>query len=266
MPHPPAAGYVPVDGVEVYWESRGEGGPPLVLVHGGYGLTSEFGGLLETWAQRRQVVALELQGHGHTRDVDRPFSFEAFGDQIGGVIEGLGLGPADLFGFSLGAHASLRCAVQHGPLVRRLVLGSIPCRRDGWFPEVLAAFDQMSSAGFEFMRQSPLFDAWSRVAPDPDSFPTLMDKTGELLRRPFDWRDDARAITAPTLLVYGDCDSIPPAGAAEFFAVLGGGLVEPGWDGSLPTTARLAVLPGTTHYTVLQSPLLAEVVSRFLDG
>jgi pimeloyl-ACP methyl ester carboxylesterase len=231
MPHHPTIWYAPVNGVDVYWESRGSGGTPLVMTHGGYGLTSMFGEVLDLLAGQRGVIAIELQAHGHTRDIDRPFSFEAFGDDIAGVIEHLGLGSADLLGYSLGGGASLRCAIRHPDRVRRLALVSTPCRRDAWFPEVLAAFDEMSSAGFEQMSQSPMYQAWAEVAPDVDAFPALMDKTGELLRQPYDWTDEVKRLTSPTLLVYGDADSIPPAHAAEFFALIGGGLRDAGWDG-----------------------------------
>jgi len=190
MSNPTTAGYAPVNGVEMYWESRGSGGTPLVVVHGGFGLTSMFGTLLDQLAGQRQVIAIELQGHGHTRDIDRPFSYEAFGADIAGVIDSLGLGQADLLGYSLGGGASLRCASQHPASVRRLALVSVAFRRDGWFPEVRAAFDQMSSAGFDQMRQSPMYQSWCEVAPDRDAFPALMDKTGDLLRQPYDWTED----------------------------------------------------------------------------
>ena len=261
---PVTQGYAPVNGVDMYWESRGEGGVPLVVTHGGYGLTSMFGGLLDEFAAERRVIAIELQGHGHTADIDRPFSFEAFADDIAALIKDLGLGQADLLGYSLGGEVSLRCAIQHPDLVRRLVLVSVPCRRDGWFPEVLAAFDQMSSAGFEQMRHSPMYQAWSQVAPDPDSFTTLMDKTGALLRQPFDWTAEVRQLAVPTQLIYADADSIPPSHAAEFFALLGGGLKDAGWDRSLVPESHLAILPGLTHYDVFAAPQLVPVVSAFL--
>jgi pimeloyl-ACP methyl ester carboxylesterase len=241
MTNPPATGYAPVRGVQVYWESRGQGGTPLVVVHGGFGLASMFGGLLDQLAEQRQVIAIELQGHGHTRDIDRPFSYESFGDDIAGVIDHLGLGQADLLGYSLGGSASLRAAVQHPERVRRLALVSVPCRRDGWFPEVRAGMDQVGRAGFDQMRQSPMYRAWSDVAPDRDAFPVLMDKTGELLRRPYDWTDEVTRLEMPALLVYADADSVPPAHAAEFFALLGGGLKDAGWDGSLATRMHLAI-------------------------
>jgi pimeloyl-ACP methyl ester carboxylesterase len=124
-------GYAPVNGVDMYFESRGEGGVPLVLVHGGYGVTTVFGGLLDRFAADRQVLAIELQGHGHARDSGRRFTFEAFGDDIAAFIGHLGLGRADLLGNSLGGEASLRCAIQHPDVLRRLVLISAACRRDG---------------------------------------------------------------------------------------------------------------------------------------
>jgi pimeloyl-ACP methyl ester carboxylesterase len=258
-------GYVPAAGVDIYWESRGQGGTPLIVTHGGYGLTSMFGALLDRLAGERRVVAIELQGHGHTRDVDKPFTWEAFGDQIAGVIDHLGFDEADLLGYSLGGHASLRCAIQHPEKVRRLALVSIPCRRDGWFPEVLAGFDSMSSALFEHMRQAPMYAAYRAVAPDPDAFPALMDKTGELLRIPYDWRDEVPSLDVPTLLVYADADAVPTSHMAEFYGLLGGGLRDATWDGSQRSAARLAVLPGLTHYDIFTAPALADVVAAFLD-
>jgi pimeloyl-ACP methyl ester carboxylesterase len=266
MHEQPVAGYVPVNGVEVYWERRGEGGVPLVAVHGGFGVTSVFGDLLDRLAARREVVAIELQGHGHTRDIDRPFTYEAFGEDLAGVIEGLGHRSADLLGYSLGAGASLRCAIQHADRVRRLALVSAPCRRDGWFPGVLAGMEQIGAAGFERMRNSPIHRAWAAVAPDPGGFPALMDKTGELLRRPYDWTEEVRGLTMPALLVYADADSIPPSHAAEFFALLGGGLCDAGWDGSHATERRLAILPGRTHYDILGAPELASILEDFLGA
>jgi len=260
----PVAGYAPANGVEVYWESRGEGGVPLIVTHGGFGLTSMFGELLDRLAERRRVIAIELQGHGHTRDIDRPFSYEAFGDDIAGVTLHLGIEQADLLGFSLGGSASLRCAIQHPERVRRLAVVSIPCRRDGWFPEVLAGMEQVGSAGFEMMRHSPMYGAYVAVAPDPDAFPALMDRTGELLRRPYDWTDEVRGLAMPVLLVFADNDSIPPSHAAEFYALLGGGLRDPGWDGSLASPNRLAILPGLTHYNIGSSPALLAPLETFL--
>jgi pimeloyl-ACP methyl ester carboxylesterase len=132
-------------------------------------------------------------GRGHYRR--RPRSSRR---ALAGVIEHLGLGRADLLGYSLGAGASLRTAIQHPERVRRLALVSIPFRRDGWFPEVLAAMSQLSSAGFEQMKQSLMYQAWSALAPDVDAFPALMDKTGDLLRRPYDWTEEIKLAIKPS--------------------------------------------------------------------
>jgi pimeloyl-ACP methyl ester carboxylesterase len=249
--------------VELYWESYGAGGTPLVVVPGGFGLISMCAGLIDKLSGRRRVVAVELQGHGHTRDSDRPFSYEAFGDDIAGLIGHLDLQRADLLGYSLGAGTCLRAAVQHPRLVRKLAVVSIPCRREGWFPEVRAGFDQLSSAGFAQLRHSPLYAAYAQVAPDPGAFPTLMDKTGELERQPYNWSEEIKGLDAQTMLVYADADSVPVAQIAEFYALLGGGLRDAGWDGSARPQARLAILPGLTHYDIFQSGQLAAVADEF---
>jgi len=264
MPEPPTVGYAPVNGVEMYWESRGGGGVPLIVVHGGFGVTSMFGDLLDELAASRRVLAIELQGHGHTRDIDRAFSYEAFGDDIAALVEQLELDQADLLGYSLGAGASLRCAIQHPDRVRRLAIVSFPCRRDGWFPEVREGMSQVGAAMFEQMRHSAMYRDWREVAPDPDAFPALMDKVGELVARPYDWTDEVRGLRCPTLLIYADADSVPPAHAADFFALLGGGLKDPGWDGVAATASQLAILPGLTHYNVFDAPQLGAAVERFL--
>ena len=257
------SGYAPVNGLDIYWESRGSGGTPLIAVPGGYGRTTMYAGTLDALAARRRVIAVELQGHGHTGDIDRPFTYEAFGDDLAGLIDHLELGRADLLGVSLGAGACLRAAIQHPAEVRKLAVVSFPFRRDGWFPEIRTAFDEMSRAGFETMRQSPLYAEWSEVAPDTDSFPTLMDKIGELQRRPYDWSDDVAGLQPETLLVFADADSIPPSHAAEFYALLGGGLRDAGWDASGRVASRLAILPGTTHYDICSSPGLMRIADYF---
>jgi pimeloyl-ACP methyl ester carboxylesterase len=260
----PVTGYAPANGVDVYWESRGSGGTPLVLLHGGYGLASTFDGLAGQLAAGRQVIALELQGHGHTADIDRPFSWDDFGEDVAAVIRHLGLGPVDLLGYSLGGITGLRCAIRHPEAVRKLVVISAPCRRSAWFPEVIAGFDQMTAATlFDLLRQGPPYAEWAKVAPDPSSFPTLIDKTGALLRRPYDWSAEVARLDVPVLLVYGDSDSIPPSHAAEFYSLLGGGQRDAGGDGSLPTPSRLAIVPGRTHYNMLEAPLLPAMIAEF---
>ena len=263
MAAPQSSGLVSVHGMELYWERRGTGGTPILVIHGGFGLASMLEELLDELAVHRCVIAIELQGHGHTGDVDRPFSFETFGDDIAGVITALELERVDLLGYSLGGSAALRATIQHPDLIRRLILVSIPFERDGWLLEVRAGMDQLDSSRVEMLQQSPMYQGFRDVAPNPDSFWSLMDKTGALLRTPYDWSDEIRELTTPTMLVYGDADSISPAHAAAFFALLGGGLRDGGWDGTLPTQMRLAILPGRTHYNILDSPDLPRLVMAF---
>jgi pimeloyl-ACP methyl ester carboxylesterase len=260
----PATGYAPANGVDIYWESRGQGGTPLVLLHGGYGLASMFDEAADELAADRQVIALELQGHGHTADIDRPFTWDDFADDVAAVIARLGVGPVDLLGLSLGGVASLRCAIRHPEAVRKLIIVAAPFRRSAWFPEVLAGFDQMTSATlFEMLQQSPMYAEWLKIAPDTSSFPTLIEKTGALLRQPYDWGAEVGQLDLPVLLVYGDSDSIPPSHAAEFFSLLGGGQRDAGWDGGLPTQSQLAIVPGRTHYTIADTPALPAMIAAF---
>jgi pimeloyl-ACP methyl ester carboxylesterase len=261
---PTATGFVTVDDLEIYWESRGDG-DPLVVVHGGFGVADMFGEHLDLWAASRRVIGIELQGHGHTRDADRPFSWERFGDDIASVIAGLDLDRADLLGYSLGGASSLQAAFRHPDRIRRLAVLSSPARRTAWYPEVQEAMAQVSSAGFEMMKQSPMYAAYAAVAPDVENYPVLMDKTGALLKESYDWTEQVRALQPPTLLICGDADSFSPAYAAEYFALLGGGLADAGWDGSHVPEHRLAIIPGCTHYDIFASPLLAAVVDNFFD-
>ena len=169
-------------------------------------------------------------------------------------------------GYSLGGGVALRTAIQHPELVRKLVIVSTPFSQDGWYPEIVASMAQMSGAAAEFMKESPMYQEYTRVAPRPEDFPVLLDKIGDMLRHSYDWSDDVAALKMPTLLVFGDADSIPPAYCARFFELLGGGKTDGGWDGSGMSSARLAILPGATHYNIFFSPMLVSIVRPFLDA
>jgi len=257
--------YADVNGISLYYEEHGAG-QPLILVHGGLGAASMYAPILPILAKDRRVIAVDLQAHGHTADVDRPLRFQTLGDDIAALIRHLGLAQADLMGYSFGAMTALRTAIQHPDLVRRLVITSIPCRRDGWYPESLAGMDAMGSALAGMLMQSPVYETYARVAPRVEDFPVLLDKTGELLRRDYDWSAEVAAITAPVMLVYADADAVRPAHMVEFYALLGGGLRDANWDGSLRPVARLAIVPGHTHYDIFASAELPAAVIPFLDA
>ena len=257
--------YAAVNGLSLYYEEHGSG-DPLVLLHGGLGSVEMFASVLPALAAERRVIAVDLQGHGRTADIDRPLRPEHLADDVAGLIERLGIAPADVLGYSLGGAAALRLAIQHPALVRRLVLVSIPCRRDGNFPEVLAAMDAMGPEAAEPMKQSPNYALYARVAPRPEDWGALVAKTAELLKVDYDWSEQVAALPMPVMLVYADADSIRPAHVAEFYGLLGGGLRDAGWDNAHRPVARLAVLPGATHYDILESPVLAPALHPFLNS
>ena len=123
----------------------------------------------------------------------------------------------------------------------------------------------MGSALFPQLRYSPMYTAYAKVAPDPDAFPILMDKIGDLQRQPYDWSEAVRGLVAQTLLVYADADSVPLSHITEFYALLGGGLADAGWDGSQRAEVQLSILPGLTHYDIFGSAELAGTVDRFFS-
>ena len=142
---PSQSGYADVNGLAMYYEVHGAG-QPLILLHGGLGLTSMFGDVLPLLAEDRQVIAVDLQAHGRTADIDRPMRYELMGDDIAALIEHLGLAKTDLMGYSLGGGVALRCAIQHPELVRKLVVVSTPFSQNGWYPEVVASMAQVNGS------------------------------------------------------------------------------------------------------------------------
>ncbi len=257
--------YACVNGLNLYYEIHGAG-EPLILLHGGVGAIQMFGEVLSSLAQNRQVVAVDLQAHGRTADIDRPLSFELMAGDIAALIKHLGIEEADVMGYSLGGGVALRTAIQHPEVVRKLVLVSTPFKRDGWYPEILAGMGQMGPQIAEPMKQTPMYQLYVGIAPKPEDWPVLLTKLGELLRQDYNWSKDVAAIKAPTLIVVGDADSVRTAHAVAFFELLGGGKVDAGWDGSGMSNARLAILPATTHYNIYSSPQLSAVVAPFLDA
>jgi pimeloyl-ACP methyl ester carboxylesterase len=257
--------YAHVNGLEMYYEVHGTG-EPLILLHGGVGAIEMFGEVLPLLAQGRQVIAADLQAHGRTADIDRPLSFESMADDIRALIEYLGLEEADVLGYSLGGGIALQTAIRHPQVVRKLVLVSTPFSRDGWYPEVRVGMEQMGPEAAEPMKQTPMYEVYSSVAPRPEDWPVLLTKLGQLLGQDYDLSEGVAAIEAPTMIVVGDTDSVRTAHAVEFFELLGGGQADAGWDGSGMSNARLAILPGTTHYDIFSSPALAFAVTPFLDA
>ncbi len=257
--------YANLGDLSLYYEEFGSG-KPLVLLHGGLGTISMFGPSLLALAETRQVILPELQGHGHTPDIDRPFTFEQMADDVTALIKHLGYTEADVMGYSLGGGVALRTAIRHPEVVRKLVVVSAPCKSDGWYPEVLQGQRAINGELAKTWVGSPMQQAYAAVAPIPEGWPTLAQKTGDLLRQDYDWTDAVSTLKMPVMIVIGDADAVRPAHAVEFFERLGGGQRDAGWDGSGMSNSQLAILPHTTHYEIFASPLLPPMVASFLDA
>jgi pimeloyl-ACP methyl ester carboxylesterase len=261
----PRSGLAPVNGIELWHEIHGQG-RPLVLLHGGFGSSAQFGPTLPALAAGRQVVAVDLQSHGRSPTADRPMRFETMADDIAELIGVLGLERAAIMGFSLGGGVALRTGIQHPDVVDRLVLVSTPCRRSGWHPEMTAGMDAMGPGTVEFMRQTPVYEGYARVAPRVEDWPVLVEQVVGVVQTEYDWSAEIPGLSMPVMIVAGDADGLPPSHAVEFFGLLGGGRRDASWDRSGMTHHRLAILPGVTHYDINVMPALSAAVIPFLDG
>jgi pimeloyl-ACP methyl ester carboxylesterase len=227
-----------------------------------------FGPILPALAEHRQVIAPDLQGHGRTADIDRPIDVRLMADDIAALIDHLGLTKPDVVGYSLGGGVALHTAAKYPGKVGRLVAASANIRRDAIYPEMLEQQGQVGAAAAEFMKDTPMYQLYHRVAPRPEDFPRLLDKIGESMSKDFDFSEQVRSLQMPTLIVAADADMAPPSHYVEVFKLLDGGLRDGGWmgEGRPAGGHALAILPGLTHYNVGSSPLFAAVTLAFLDS
>ncbi len=258
--------YAEVNGINLYFESHGAG-RPLILLHGGLGSGEMFGPVLPVLTGSHRVIAVDLQGHGRTADIDRPLDVRLMADDIGALIDRLGLDKPDVMGYSLGGGVALHTAAKYPGKVRRLVAVSANIRRGAIYPEMLAQQGQVTAAASEFMKDTPMYELYQRVAPRPEDFPRLLDKIGEAMSYDFDFTDEVRNLQVPTLIAAADADMAPPSHYVEVFNLLDGGLRDGGWmgEGRPKGGHALAILPGLTHYNIFSSPLLAAAALAFLD-
>lgn len=255
--------YVNVNGLDMYYEMHGEG-QPLVLLHGAFSaIGTSFGKILPGLATSRQVIAFELQGHGHTADIDRPLSGEGMADDVAAALQALDIQQADVFGYSMGSDVALHLVIRHPDLVRKLVLASATYTLSGVHPGLMEGLSEMKP---EMMFGSPWHEEYLRIAPRPEDFNRLFAKKTEMDRQLQDIPAEAiRAIKAPTLLIIGDSDLVRPEHAVEMFRLLGGGVF-----GDTPAglpNSQLAVLPGTSHVTIVdRADWLVSMIDAFLDA
>ena len=256
--------YADVNGLHLYYETEGAG-RPLVLLHGGLGSGSMFGPVRTALAKGRKVIAPDLQGHGRTADIDRPWHPKAAAGDIIALIEHLGLGATDVVGYSLGSATALWVAILRPDLVRKVVAVSTVIRRDAFYPDILTQQANVNAGAVEMMKGTPIYADYARVAPRVEDFGRLLDKIGAFMAQPLDFSKDVATITAPVLVVQGDSDIVPPSHAVEIFGLLGGGKRDGGWMGENVPKSRLAIIPGVTHYAICSDPRLADIAIPFLD-
>jgi pimeloyl-ACP methyl ester carboxylesterase len=251
-----------VNGLEMYHEVHGAG-RPLVLLHGAMStIETSFGAVLPLLAESRRIVAPEQQAHGHTPDIDRPLTYREMAEDTAGLLRRLNIESADLFGYSMGAGIALELAIRRPELVRKLVVASLAYDKDGFHPEIGKAIESVQP---EDLAGSVFEEAYAKTAPNPEDWPTLVGKCNQLDREFVGWPPaDIQSINAPTLVIIGDSDIVRPEHAVETFRLLGGGVE--GDSAGLPPS-ELAVLPGTTHLTLVErAEWLASMVSGFLDA
>jgi pimeloyl-ACP methyl ester carboxylesterase len=262
---PGAGQYAEVNGLNLYYETHGAG-RPLILLHGGLGSGEMFGPILPALSEGHQVIAVDLQGHGRTADIDRPIDIRLMADDIAALITHLELDKPDVVGYSLGGGVALLTAIKYPDKVRRLVSASANIRRNAIYPDMLAQQGQVGAAAAEFMKDTPMYQLYQRVAPRPEDFPRLLDKMGAGMAKDFDFTEEVRGLQVPALIVAADADMAPPSHYVEVFGLLDGGHRDGGWmgDGRPKGGHALAILPGLTHYNIFSSPLFAAVTLAFL--
>jgi pimeloyl-ACP methyl ester carboxylesterase len=265
MIKPAATGYADsAEGLRVYYEVYGQG-EPIVVMAGGLMDISTMAQTIGPLSRSRRVIGIDLEGHGRTALRKTPMSHERNGDDVAAVLKHLDIAKADVAGYSHGGDAAIRMAIQHPDRVRNLIVISTAAERDGWFPSALKGMEAVSSALADQMKRTPIYTRYAEVAPHPEQFPLLLDRMGDLMRKDYDWRREIAKLPMPTLLLFADHDAVSMKHIAEFFALFGGGVQDAGWEGT-PTyaRARLAIVPGYTHYNFGQGPDIARVIEGYL--
>jgi pimeloyl-ACP methyl ester carboxylesterase len=260
------SGYATVNGLEMYYEVHGSG-EPLVLVHGGLQTIELMAEFVADLAQLRQVIAVELEGHGHTPLRGGPLSYEQLADDVAALAAELGLAEVDLLGYSLGGGVAWQVAIRHPQLVRRLVVISAPVKTEGWaieMRETTGAFSpELAQAYMEF----PIYTAYAAVAPRPEEWPDLVTRVGTLVssrEEAYDWTAEVQGLSIPIQIIVSDADSVLLAPTLELFQLLGGGVI--GDFAPLPPV-QLGIIPGTPHAAVLgRTDVLIPMLAPFLDA
>jgi pimeloyl-ACP methyl ester carboxylesterase len=252
---------VKVNGMQMYYEVSGAG-DPLIVLHGAYMNIPSMGAIIPKLAMTHKVYALELQGHGRTTDIDRPITYPNLADDVAAFMDAVGLPKADVFGYSMGSAAALQLAIRHPEKVNKLVAASVAYDAKGFQPAFTAMIPTMTP---EMFANTPLPAEYKKLAPNPNGFPELARKLIQLEKEPMAWEADVRKLKLPVLVIAGDADVATLEHTVSLFRLLGGG--EAGDMGKPLPASRLAVMPATSHTSVITQPnLLMAFIEPFLKG
>lgn len=252
---------VEVNGMDLYYEVSGSG-DPIVVLHGAYMNIPTMGGIIPALAESHTVYAIEFQGHGRTEDIDRPITYPNLASDVAAFMDAVGLEKADIFGYSMGAAAGLRLAIDHPEKVDQLVAASVSYDMEGAQPAFLAMIPTMVP---EMFIGSPMEDAWKQYSPNPEGFRPFVERMIALEHEPLAWGDEVKDLKSPVLIIAGDADMMTLEHLVSMFRLLGGG--EPGDMGQPLGASRLAILPATSHTAVIdQVDLLMGFTEPFLKG
>jgi pimeloyl-ACP methyl ester carboxylesterase len=258
----PVTGYVSVNGLKMYYEIHGKG-EPVVLLHGSFmTITNNWQEMIPALAQTRQVIAVEMQGHGRTADISRDFSYANLSDDIAAMLDALKIERADLIGYSMGGSVALQTAIRHPKKVRKVISISAVIRHDGWVKEALDAFPQISPEAF---KGSPMEAEYKRLSPTPNEFPNFVKRTISMDLKPYDFgAEKLKTTQAPMFFIHGDADGVRLDHIAEMYRLKGGEIMG---DIRPRSASRLAVLPDTTHVTLMQKiDIIAPMINEFLNA
>jgi pimeloyl-ACP methyl ester carboxylesterase len=257
----PTAATVEVNGMQLYYEVSGQG-DPLIVLHGAYMNIPTMGEIIPKLAETHTVYALEFQGHGRTTDIDRPITYPALANDVAAFMDTVGIDKADIFGYSMGAAAGLRLAIDHPEKVDQLVAASVSYDASGWQPAFVEFIPQMVP---ELFIGTPMEEEWKKLAPNPDGFRDVVEKLIALEHEPMAWEEEVRQLKTPILIIAGDADVTTLEHNVALFRLLGGGGM--GDMGAPLPASRLAVLPATSHTAVInQTDLLYGFIEPFLQG
>jgi pimeloyl-ACP methyl ester carboxylesterase len=256
----PVTGYAPVNGLKMYYEIHGDG-DPVVLLHGSFmTITNNWTRWIGELSKTRKVIAVEMQGHGRTADIDRDFSYDHLADDVAALLDHLKINQADLIGYSMGGGIAMQVAIRHPEKVRRVVSISAFFRHDGVVKEALDAFAKMNA---EMFKGSPLETEYKKLSPTPDEFARFVPRVLSMSLKGFDFgAAKLKATKAPFFFIHGDADGVRLDHIAEMFRLKGG---EIHGDLRPRSESRLAVLPNTTHVTLMgRADAIVPMINEFL--